>query len=62
MLGVSQREDDVVVLFLPTEPIKLALGWSRYRDMNPVSTSLKSNGLTTTPQRAVTFVLATRDI
>ena len=40
---VSQSEEDTVVLRLSTEPIKLALGWSLYRDMNPVPTSHKSH-------------------
>ena len=48
MLVVSEREEGAVVLHLPIMPIKLALAWSRYQDMNRVPTSLKFDGLATT--------------
>ena len=35
LLEVSEREEGVMALHLPIEPLKPALGLSRYRDANP---------------------------
>ena len=45
-LVVIQREHSVIALVLGTEPIKLMMVLSRYQDMSPTNTSLKSNGST----------------
>ena len=34
-----------MALHLPIGPLVYALGWSRYRDANPVPTSLLADGL-----------------
>ena len=39
LLEVSEREDGVVALHLPNGPLETALGWSQYRDANPVEVS-----------------------
>ena len=40
MLEVSEREEGVVAIHLPIGSLKNpALGWSRYRDANPVPQS-----------------------
>ena len=53
MLVISEREEGEVVRRLPIELVKLTLGWSWYQDTNPVPTSFKFDGLTTTPLRLV---------
>ena len=39
LLEVCAKEEGVVVLHIPIGPLKHALGWSWYRDSNPVPTS-----------------------
>ena len=40
LLDVRKGEESVVTFHLPTEPLKPALGWSRYWDTNLVPTSM----------------------
>ena len=47
LLEVSEKEEGVVALLLPTGLLKPALGWSRYRDANPVPTTPLADNLTT---------------
>ena len=53
-LGWSQYQDvnpgkeGVVVIHLPTGPLKPALGWSRYRDVNPGQEKRRCSGHTPT--------------
>ena len=51
MLEVSETEKSVVALQLPNGPLKPALGWSRYRDANPVPTNPLADA--TAPSRPV---------
>ena len=45
MAVVSGREDDMVALNLPTEPVKLAVSWNRYGDANSAPINLMSIAL-----------------
>ena len=55
-LEVSEREEDVVALHLPIGLLKNpAVGWNRYRDANPVPTSLLADGNATAPSGPVLF-------
>ena len=42
-----------MALHLPTGPLKPALGWSRYRDVNPIPTSPLANDIATAPSGLV---------
>ena len=47
MLEVSEREEGVVAFHLPIGPLKPAVGWSRYRDVNPIPISSLADDLAT---------------
>ena len=49
----EKRKEGVVAIHLPTGSLKPALGWSRYRDENPVPTSPLACDLATAPSRPV---------
>ena len=42
-----------MALHIPTGPLKPSLGWSRYRDANPVPTSPLVDGIVTAPSGPV---------
>ena len=46
-----------MALHLPIGPLKPALGWSRYRDVNPVPTSPLADDIATVACRAVFIAL-----
>ena len=46
-----------MALHLPIGPLKPAVGWSRYQDANPVSTSPLANDLATVPLEPVVQML-----
>ena len=46
---ISEKEEGVVVLYLPIVPLQTRSGWSRYQDANPVPTSPLADDIGTTP-------------
>ena len=51
-----------MALHLPIGPLNPALGWSRYRDTNPVPTNPLADDITTCPLGPVTAPLGNSDL
>ena len=48
-----RKKEGVVALHLPIGPLKLALGWSQYRDAKPVPVSPLADDFATAPSGPV---------